>query len=316
LHWSFSSDSPRLAFTSWDDDAPVIRVLNLATGETLADLNGTAGPFCLSPDGRRVAFNKTELGLDEAPATQVWDIVGPTLRCSLSLPQHRGLHFTPDGRSLVALVNSASGRLYDACCWDLPTGHERFRVADIVALAWSRDGSILLTEHSDLVGSAFLQWNDGHSRQVLRRIDLDRDESIVATVHLDPVGSSHGEFFVTTRQPAAPPRLLSWIDDHTRGALRRLGWVPDQPMTRLFDTDTGRPRGQLPISLSDCAWSPDGRLVAVTGATGLELWDVPPRKPLATFVALAAVGAAPIVGLTVRRIRRLRHAPVEATSCA
>ena len=69
--------------------------------------------------------------------------------------------------------------------------------------------------------------------------------------------------------------------------------------------------GILPFGPYGDRWltSPDGRTLAVMRSENeVQLWDVPPRKPLAWFLAGAVLLALPPALLTRWRVRRLRRA--------
>jgi hypothetical protein len=49
----------------------------------------------------------------------------------------------------------------------------------------------------------------------------------------------------------------------------------------------------------------DGRTLAIRGDGIVRLWDIPPRKPLAWFLAAAGLLAMPVAWLARRRARAL-----------
>src|SRR5205085_5464419 len=90
-------------------------------------------------------------------------------------------------------------------------------------------------------------------------------------------------------RPGALGRAADWLGWAWLAALVPNHWG------LLLDAADGRELGVVPGDVSDAHWSPDGRSVAViaNGET-VQVWDVPPRKPLAWFAAGVGLLAPPL----------------------
>jgi RNA polymerase sigma factor (sigma-70 family) len=266
-----------------------VRIWDPATGKELRQF-AAPGPvpagsltMTLSPDGQMVAL----AGYADSSLRLVQVADGKErLRLDLKRVRSHSLAFSPDGRSLAALVGS------EVCIWDTTTGKEwgadRVGHRDLVkALAYAPDGRRLVSSSND--GSACL-WDARTGRQL--RV-LCREEKPVSGVAFSPDGSgvaiaTAGKTMVfdaatgeqrlrfDARAGAYPPvayspdgRLLATAGDNGTVCLGR---AADGVMVRTMTDGQGE--------IGAMAFSPDGRLLAVCHKEKLRLWDVATGKQM------------------------------------
>jgi WD40 repeat protein len=106
--------------------------------------------------------------------------------------------------------------------------------------------------------------------------------------------------------PALP--LKEWAD--WSGLRWQFDFPSQQFVIRLLDVQSGRWLGDIPAQSYTIGWLSDGTALATQNDDGTEvfIWDIPPRKPLTWFLAVAASLALPLAWLARRRVRRLRRA--------
>jgi WD40 repeat protein/class 3 adenylate cyclase/energy-coupling factor transporter ATP-binding protein EcfA2 len=298
----FSPDGRRLASTGFEDGSA--RLWAVPSGAALArvrvdELGAQFATF--SPDGRTLVV-PTELAGDVALA----DVASGRVTGRLRLPNPDtglgGATISPDGSTIAA--GGLDGRIY---LWDARTrkrrgdslvGHEN----SVRSLAYSPDGSVLATAGED--GTGIMLWDvaSGHrigspllahpgaESDVVRFIGdgaglLTNAPTEVAVWDLDGValgrrvtGAHQGRIYDLAR--TRDGRLLA-------SAGQEDGTV------RLWDVAARRPVGP-PLksgasTVTDLAFSPDGRLLAVgtlpdpPTPSQVQLWDVASRGRVAAF---------------------------------
>ena len=200
----------------------------------------------VSPDGRGFALGS------ETGRVRLLDLTSGRVRPMQG--GHRGevaaLRFTPDGRTLVT-----SGQDGQVLAWDVDqrriaerfAGHSR----EVDGLDLTADGRTLITASID--GRAIV-WDLAGDRRLDRRF---------------PVGTSFDVDFT--------PRGIAVSPDGRTLALTQSDGTVD-----LIDASTLRRRGSLPSlggAATALAFSPDGGLLAVTGAGRVTLWDARTLAP-------------------------------------
>jgi WD40 repeat protein/class 3 adenylate cyclase len=251
---------------------------------------GSAGGLAVSSDGRLVATGSADR------TVTFWDVatrepMGPTL--TPRGPDPPRLAFSPDGRLLV----TATGRYPDPSpaetaesvqVWDVATrqplglplaGH----TASVIAAAFSPDGRILATGGND----GLVVLHDAATGATLApSLDVGR-ANYVQNLAFSPDGSRLGvgtqagdspifDVATGTRLTSLPgarsPSLLKFSPDG-----RRIATLAGQD-TQIWDATTFEPIGTSMHphvgAPHGVAFSPDGHLLAISGANGIVgLWD-------------------------------------------
>jgi WD40 repeat protein len=89
-----------------------------------------------------------------------------------------------------------------------------------------------------------------------------------------------------------------------------LGSLADVEATQellLLNTENGREMGRIP-NVNEVVFSPDGRTAFAARDREIQVWDLPPHKPLAWFFTGTALIAPPISLVAWRRTRKLSAA--------
>jgi WD40 repeat protein len=310
--FDFSPDGRWLAAGEPDEGNGVgVRLWDLRAKRPHILLGTARQQVAFSADGSMVAA-ETDSGEepdDENRIFLVWDAAsGRELNRLRKLRWFRVAGFTRDSKAIIAARCTSPSSLDNTpmqyVCWNLADGHERWSVDDIEVCTsvdggrqlafWRRDGAIGLNE------AVVLNADDG---QFVRRMPLRENEWLAA---FGPDGKT---LVVCSPYPTGLGAIWAWLFDHGLPVS-----LPAWSMHReLRDAATGRLMYAMPDG--SCAYAPDGRFLAVTFLSRpgyVELWDIPPRKPVGWFALAAGVLALPLAGLAWRRSRRLRR---QATLC-
>jgi WD40 repeat protein len=207
------------------------------------------------------------------------------------------LAVSPDGKRLVSASAQAGGE-HAARVWDLVTGQELFQLeghkGSILGLAWSRDGSRILTGSAD--GSLIL-W-DARTGKPLKTVPAAH-QGVVYYVALTPDGKkavSCGEEKTVRVWDLATGKESASNSDNGSG-VRGVSVSPDGKWfattgydlsVRLIDVQTGKAVRKMDGGHVAAPWfsafSPDGTLLAtVADEPVVRLWDVATGKQLRTF---------------------------------
>jgi WD40 repeat protein len=336
---------PRPALARRDADIErTLSVLDLHTGREeplpIVLAPGERLEAVFSPDGRHLAVS---VHADDHSRTDWWDLTTGRLVRTLPDGLRRG-RFSPDGRWFLGQLWSGAGGWPEVSVqlWEVPSGRPGPRLPVILKAGgeceFSAGGHRLLVRNfgetqvwdwaegrmvldpPQSFGGSFTP--DGESVVVLTRCDDGgygvtcwdlatdqrrwvsrpyRDNKMPTEVVPAPAGGPIRVtgFWADGPEFYEPTRVEAW--------LVKLGLVRPKSesasLVHLLDPATGRELHQYVAP--GAVWSPDGRTVA--GGTGaVEVWDVPPRKPLTWWLALAGAAAVPIAGLAHWRGRRLR----------
>ncbi len=295
---SFSRDGSMVA-AGWIDQQ-VVRVIDIETGETLAEL--PEAPILgssFSPDGSTLVVAGTE-GL----ATTVMDIASSAIVARLgdgSFGPTRDVEYSPDGRWIATADGDNLARI-----WDARTFTQRFQVGghatSVTAVAWSNDGAKLATVSDD--GNAIVsEVTNGGVRGLLTLTARDTRNGL-SDVEFSP----DGERIMTGDWALASVKI--WDVSTTGGA--EIANIESIPFTRgspaftpdgravvvstpggglsTVDADTGDVIREFDTSSLDgvdvtrVAVSPDGEFVAGGDAIPVHVWDIDTGREVATVL--------------------------------
>jgi WD40 repeat protein len=207
------------------------------------------------------------------------------------------LAVSPDGKRLASASAQAGGE-HAARVWDLATGQELFRLeghkGSVLGLAWSGDGSRLLTGSAD---GALILW-DAKTGKTSKTIPAAH-QGVVYYVALTPDGKkavSCGEDRTVRVWDLATGKESASNSDNG-GGVRGVSVSPDGKVfattgydlsVRLIDVETGKEVRKMDGGHAAAPWfsafSPDGKLLAtVADEPVVRLWDVATGKQVRTF---------------------------------
>jgi hypothetical protein len=304
-NWRFSADGRWFAYP----EESGIRVWDLKRNWNHAFLDPAYEPFDISPDGTQlVSF----VGEDPVNATGVgvWDLVTAKHVRYLENPNFPYSNFgyfltySPDGKAIVKVSNSDVGPASAAVVWRWAADSGN-RLSAVPPLS-----DVFVLPNGQVVGTlgTGLGWSQLHLSgtdvQLRPAVPINRDDIVTKTPWC-PSGRVAAVWPTQWPAPGMATTLAGWASQH------RLGWLFPFPKWRVnfYDATSGREIG--PLSLPNgpgFKWAPDGSLIACTLALGegVQIWDIPPRKPTGRFALAAAVLALSFAALAGRQSRRLR----------
>jgi WD40 repeat protein/serine/threonine protein kinase len=320
---SFSPDGRR-ALTVANDR--VIRVFDVATGESIAELAGHEKQVLhatFSPDGTRIASTSTD------GSARLWDAAKGTALATLT--GHGGevylAAFSPDGKILATASGDGTARIWDAAS-GAPIKTLSGHTGLVATVAFSPDGRRLVTASSD--GTA-RTWDvetgqkiailEGHEKEVLVA-RFSPDGSRVVTGSLDTTGRVFD---------AESGATIARLEGHSEG-IPGVSFSPDgtrvltasgDKTARIFDAASGDTLVEIRAHGGPLNWaefSPDGRRVLTASlldpvgrvwdaATGLSLAELRGHDE-GIFTARFSPDGRSIVTSSIDRTARLWEASV------
>jgi WD40 repeat protein len=253
---AFTADGRVLA-TGGEDGT--VKLWDVATTRNLATFRGHSAAVtavAITADGRTLVS-----GSDDH-TVKVWDVATRQERATLRGHEEgvTAVALTPDGKTLASGSMDRSVRL-----WDVAAGQVRDvlwgRYRPVYAVAFSPDGQVLV------FGDA-----------------PDRTEGLDGEVRLWQVASGTERVTLVLNQ---------WSGfTHQYGGVTSLAFTADGKKlvagtqfgdVKLWDITTGKTEARFKDRAQSLVISPDGQSLAVGGANGVRLWDVPTQREWALF---------------------------------
>jgi WD40 repeat protein len=216
--------------------------------------------------------------------------------------EHLGLN--ADGSVLAAdavlpAELSWKGKGPEVRLWDTGTGRELLRVPTPFFSLCPDGRTLLTTPYEDMAAD----WTVWDVQSATRRFVL-----------APPSGATTYPIAIVSPDGRTAGLYVGWPAGHPfAGWAKRLGlkwpWEngPQQRATAFFDLATGESLGAIPDLINPSHWSADSKQVAGMDGDHLRvrIWDVPPRRSLTWFAAVAGLLALPVALAAWWRTRRL-----------
>jgi WD40 repeat protein len=306
----------------------------------LLDARDYVGRDYVSNDGRTVVLTLAEGPSRPIRQLSVWDVATDTQRFALDNPTHGWASLSADGRMLayvrkageqdqLALVDSVTGEDLQVLektrsipgqiqfssdghwlaagtgsqveVWNLSTGMCAlvFEVTDpLGAFCFSSDGRFLATFHIGGAEEPVVKCWDTATWKLHCLVPAPTLTTQEMSGYFIP--NTH-RLLVCCSQPPKPEAV--------QGVMRFLGqsqgqWSSNQ-LLMLFDVET---RSHFfPLTDGNLAFAPDGATIAIqtpsSGFQSIELFDLPPRRPLTLCLLLSALPTLLFTGLLWWRVR-------------
>jgi RNA polymerase sigma factor (sigma-70 family) len=237
----------------------VIRLWDLDTGKAVHLLQGSGGfnwRVVFSPDGRFLAVLGGDGKLDhnriDAYTLRIFD--ASTGKQLFRWESISAVAFSPDGKEMATARREGVIRRWEAGTdkeIDPPTGH----VGPVDALYFTPDGRTLFSRGSPWWGTV-VEW-DVVGSKARRALFTKRGKVPAAAEWTTAALSPDGKIIALYDWGKIEPGTVRLIDARSGSALRALA----------FDKGSGR-------RVAECAFSPDGRLLATRDIHGIRLWSV------------------------------------------
>ncbi|MBN1426795.1 MAG: WD40 repeat domain-containing protein [Anaerolineae bacterium] len=278
------------------DEGGIVTVYDVGSGEVLHTLEGlaTLGSSSINPEVTFSPDSRYVLSGNDEGVIHIWDIqTGILVRRLLgSGASVNGVAWSPNG-DLVAV---SSGKVV---VWDVATGQQRLVLDDangIETVTFSPDGLLLAAGGN---GHAYI-WNiaDGH---LLHTLDVCRfrvfsvafspDGTLLAT---GTEGNSQGEQIKLWDVQTGELATSGEMEQGTRPIIG-VEWSPNgriiasldwSDTLRLWDADTHQLlyTERQPEFTSAIAWSPDSTQLALSGSSGINIYNLAAYPEVAALI--------------------------------
>jgi WD40 repeat protein len=255
-------------------------------------------PGSFSPDGRLIAAGLAKRGIQLWSTTDLARAGAPLLQTGGEV---KALAFGPGGRALAAVTRDGRATVWDVKARSLTTGPFRVDVSQALGVSFSADGTMLATAGSE--GVRLWDAVTGAARGRLGEASAADDVAFSPTAPVvalvrdgwlagdNPGGIGTGEavaeiWDVGRRSRIATLHVNAGAPDRDEGLGQTLAFSPDgrllvtagdDPLVRIWEVGTGRLVRELEQNVGGVLrleFSPDSRLLAVSGKPDASLWDV------------------------------------------
>jgi WD40 repeat protein len=280
VSWGWSPDSKRIALVG-NFGKGVAEVWDVTTGQRILNLAQPVRDvfeFDWSPDGQRIA------SLSRERIIQIWDArTGAELQ-SIYDPALEYVVWSPDGQRIVSISDYRINNDKSLRVWDVATGRKLLTFtghADsygAFTTAWSVDGKRIMSASVNEV----LVW-DASTGHIILNIP-NGDSSYLGIPELSPDGKlleyNNGGNTVQIWNAVTGKKILTYQDQNADVLKSGVVWSPDSRNIALVDTAgivqvwnaiTGHILITFNVNSSaieSLAWSPNGKMIGVTGGDG------------------------------------------------
>jgi WD40 repeat protein len=334
LRVCFSPDGRTLAAETQNRGGDSVVLWDMDSQTRRAELVDQGGPLVFSRDSRTVVTTSRErdrVGLPGPTVVAVWDAISgrrimesPTIGDNFHLYQV-GLDST---KKMVGVVGHAwlldqdhPQHLDRLIVWDVKSGSEILRRD----MPLSQDSSV----DGDLLDNWYVLQRSDHRVNLVQRMTSADVATFPATSMLpDPslhftdravLGSPNNEGILSNWRLSGCGRnpVWHWLRDQL--AFLGVGSADSPTEIGFWNVADGRHLATIYGQFYYPQYSSDGTVMAVmNGDERLEIWDIPPRKPLGWFLGLAGLLLILTIGgfwWQARRRKRKAALATEAISC-
>jgi WD40 repeat protein len=303
--WIVTPDGKTTAFVCIEDNQVQIELHDVASGRLLLRLPGPADRMVFSPNGRRFASNwGGTVTIWEVPTgREIASFTVPSRGFNCAVGDHGLKDVSPDGQ----LVLDQQGGV-----WDAATGKLRFQLpGECASCTFSADGRSLVVLQPTAIEHV-LDWYDMATGEVQPGRRLPLGSPVKDSIWLQQ-GTPDGRLLVARSYHQGVPsfvgRQLSRLPGFQSLAVNpgRINnyLVIDEERRQVITRGTG----------SFWDFNAQGNLFLTTDQhQKFFLWDFPPRKSLASFLALAGALGMSLVVLVGWRLRR-QQPDLSAPAC-
>jgi hypothetical protein len=292
---TFSIDAALFAYCDRIDDLPVVRIFDVRAGRPVGIVRDGVPPLAFDPAGRRLVCG-AEVG--QAYECRVVDWPAGTVLWHLPLYPWGRFEFSSTGDRLFRLGQDERSQSR-VCCVDLATGQPVWEIPVAGNSCLPGDKSrVFTTDHASGAAAPTVEVRAARDGELLGCLTFAAGETL-----------SDGSYWASPAGPVVAVQSADPLDRIGEWLRRWVPWLGVEPAPgriRLVDLVTGRTTCVVPGGGGQAFFLPDGRLATFPRGV-VQVWDIPPRKPLSWFAVAAGVLALPPAWLARRRIRRLRQ---------
>jgi WD40 repeat protein len=292
----FSPNGQTLVFCEKVENNGCLKLLEVATGQERFKLEGNYRKFIFSPDGKTLATTETKTHPDDnVPDNEkliLLDIPSGKRRMTLQDYGGMALHFefSPDGKTLAMYCLVGNDKTGDTKgelkVWDVAAGQE-------IASFKGRGPAVFLPDGKGVAScdqeNENLRFWDVRTGKVFAKVPISPNTGGFGS--LIPIPGSHLLAVITTRH-SKPTPFLQWCGSFF--GISALGQERHDEEVAFLDTTTGKKVGMIVQKrMPDIQVSPDGKTLALREVgediETIQVWDIPPRKPIQWIVGLLAI---------------------------
>ena len=254
---------------------------------------GSDGAPDWSPDGKFLAFGSRSSSLSPSTNIVVRSVEsGDERKISPKMRSFHNLHWSPDGRSLLAGGYDIKGR-YGSHLIDAHTGEMKGFLKGAYTSAWSKDGKAIFYASNNMNGHPLVRRNlvSGEDFVLFReggvglgvavspngqQVAFSSFEKEGRVLRIMPVTGGEARKVLTLKEPESFGGL-AWTPDGEQLLFVRRDYQEDKNELWQIRVDGGKPQ-KMPIAtplnaVTQLSVHPDGRLIAFGGGeTKEELW--------------------------------------------